>query len=76
MSIVWQASVDTADYVTCTECGTAWETERQAEDCGSEDRLADRYERTCSHCDTVHDTVRDAEACEESCYAEQASDRT
>lgn len=76
MSYVWQTDTDTADLVNCGECGTAWETERQAEDCGSEDRLADRYARTCSHCDTLHDAVSDAEACEESCFAEQASNRT
>ena len=35
----WQ-DFETADYVACDDCGTAWDTEAQAWQCAFEDRQA------------------------------------
>ena len=67
---------DTADTFECEECGTAWETEWQAEECAWEDEEAERLDRTCPHCGTEWLTARTAEECAASCWAENASDRT
>lgn len=71
----WQ-HFDTADTFECEECGTAWETERQAEDCGTDDRAEARFAETCAYCDVHYGSVKLATECEAGHAAEQASDRT
>lgn len=39
MAFGWQ-DFETADYVECDECHTAWDTEAQAWQCAFEDRQA------------------------------------